>query len=257
MGLPIIPRQPGFAELALGGLQQALPSIQDLILKQQKDKQIQQILSQIGAESSSENGPGWEHLLALHNAGAGDLATSLAPFAAANYKDQIAEKTEERKKEGAREEIRPVSERLQQLINKLGSQPGNKEMSDELDTLGFWYTDKIYTHFNKGVISNIKFKNLKDTLSPNSSDRPETARAKLRSLNVIAGLNPDISPKNFDKVLDSQIKKVKSIEEKHVKDMENDSNKMLSEEVAIEILREANGNAEKARKIARQKGYQF
>lgn len=269
-----LPRQPSLGELLGQGLGQGISQgvssgveqYQKAAMQQQKMSQLAKILG-LGGNANIDNESktamdgsgkiGINQLLALEAAGLGNVAQILAPFAHEQQKAEIQEQKIEREKEGARKELAPASARLSEIIDTLGSQPGNVALSDELNTLGFWFTDKVYTHFNTGVINKEKFKALKNELSPNSNDRPETARAKLKSLNTIIGLDPNTSPKNFNKVFENEVKKVNDIEKKSEKLKSAEKESSLSEEDAIKILQEANGDPEQARKIARERGYDF
>ena len=293
MTLPLLQEQSAAGGLMQGlglGIQQALPSISEMILNRQKQKQIQSILGPIGAQGTAPGGAqgqdlSWKHLLALHAAGAGDIAQTLAPFVASQHKAQIAEQgeerkrerareelivasqhkaqiaeqEEERKRERAREELIPIAKELETYINSVGAQPGNLEMAENLDRLGFWYTDKIYTHFNKGVVSKIKFSEIKNKLSPNASASPRVNRARLNALNTIAGLKPNVSSKDFDRAVDKGVKKVDKIAQKNVSPKKGNASspKALTEDLIMQIFEEAGGDPEKATQLAKDRGYEF
>ncbi len=267
MTLPLLQEQSAAGGLMQGlglGIQQALPSISEMILNRQKQKQIQSILGPIGAQGTAPGGAqgqdlSWKHLLALHAAGAGDIAQTLAPFVASQHKAQIAEQGEERKRERAREELIPAAKELETYINSVGAQPGNLEMAENLDRLGFWYTDKIYTHFNKGAISTVKFSEIKNKLSPNASASPRENRARLNALNTIAGLKPNVSSKDFDRAVDKEVKKVDKIAQKNVSPKKGNASspKALTEDLIMQIFEEAGGDPEKATQLAKDRGYEF
>ena len=139
----------------------------------------------------------------------------------AEQKQAIKSKSEEakseREKEAVRQELIPASKALSGLIDSAAYGAGGQGKSAELDASGFWYTDKVYTHFNKGVVSNVRFENMKNELAPNSSNPPSVNRARLASLNRMANLPADISSEKFDAILDKEIKSVQKVEAKEDK----------------------------------------
>jgi hypothetical protein len=257
MSLPVLQEQGGaLSGLVQGlglGLQQAMPSISEMILNKQKQNQKADLLSGLRASGGEF---GVDDLLKMSAVGLDKEAAIMAPFVLAEQKTKLKEASEQKEKSEARQELVPASTRLESMINHLGAQPGNLEMSEELDTLGFWYTDKIYTHFNKGVINKEKFKNMKDELAPNSKLTPRENRARLKSLNTIAGLDPNVSSKDFDRVLDREVKKVKKLSQGRGVSGKSSKNQ-LTDEVVVQILEEAGGDPAKATEIAKERGYEF
>lgn len=168
----------------------------------------------------------------------------------------------EKEKEIAREELAPKFDNLDKLIDDQVLNVGNLEAQEALNAQGFWITDQVYTHFNKGVINKEKFKNMKDDLAPNANLRPAVNKARLKALKTISGLPEDISKEKFDKVLDQSIKKVKEVERHEdkvdkKKGASKKSEKTLTDDLALEILKEAGNDPNEARRIAKERGYDF
>lgn len=88
------------------------------------------------------------------------------------------------------------------------------EKREQFKTLGFWITDKIFTHFNKGVVSTPKFDEIKNNLSPRADLSERQNRGRINSLKTILNLPSDISSKEFDKIVDGEMKKLNKIPER-------------------------------------------
>lgn len=84
----------------------------------------------------------------------------------------------------------------------LGGFPGTEafEKRKEFDTLGFWATDNVYTHFNPGVVSDIKFKSIREDFAPRSDLTERENRARISAMRLILSLPSDISKEKFDSV---------------------------------------------------------
>lgn len=87
------------------------------------------------------------------------------------------------------------------------------EKRENFDKLGFWLTDKVFTHFNKGVVSQPKFKEIKESLAPRADLSERQNRARINALKTISNLPSDTTSKEFDKVADRQIAEVNKIPE--------------------------------------------
>lgn len=92
-------------------------------------------------------------------------------------------------------------------INRAAS--GTRE---EIDATGFWVTDKIYTHFNKGQISNVKLETIRKDLSPRSDISERAYKARVAALRRISNLPPNAPKSVVDQTIDREIKAVKKIE---------------------------------------------
>lgn len=222
----ILDRAPTGAERFLGGLQQSLPAISDLIMQHEKQKNLNKIIGPLmerGQDGSmgSGKGPTWETLLTLASSGHKDIADVLAPYVASQAKQQQEMATEERQKVAQQEELRPSIERLEELIPRTGMRlpftksffgnvPGTQAFEErkEFDTLGFLVADKVYTHFNKGTVSEAKLEQIKQNLAPRADLSERENAGRINAIKKIMNLPPDISKKNFDKVVDQELKKV-------------------------------------------------
>lgn len=74
---------------------------------------------------------------------------------------------------------------------------------EEFDKKSLWMTDKIFTHFNKGVINKPKWETIKDELAPNSKLSKNENIARTNALESMLELPPDISPEEFDNYVDN------------------------------------------------------
>lgn len=87
------------------------------------------------------------------------------------------------------------------------------EKRENFDKLGFWLTDKVFTHFNKGVVSQPKFQEIKKSLAPRADLSERQNRARINALRTISNMPSNISEKEFNKVADRQISEVNKIPE--------------------------------------------
>lgn len=264
-GIQVLPYVPSFGERLTPILNDALANIGQGVGRMQRNKSDQAVLSSIQSGNLSDIGlaSAWDKL-------SPEARKTYEPFLSSQLrtqenetklkqKEESAKRTAEAEKASTREELIPASKALDQLIDKAAYGAGGIGASAELDASGFWYTDKVYTHFNKGVVSNVRFKNMKDDLAPNASQPPSVNRARLAALNRMAGLPADISSDKFDKVLEKEIKDVKKVEDQAAKVDEKKKGKSsaLTDERAAEIFAEAGQDPAKAREIAKKRGYEF
>lgn len=106
--------------------------------------------------------------------------------------------------------------RLRELLPKTGSSvfvsfPGTQTYQDraEFDKLGFLLADNVYTHFNKGALTDKKFDYVKNELAPQAGLLQGENEARISALERIAGLPPDIDPEKLDSIIDKEVKSVK------------------------------------------------
>lgn len=264
----VLPYVPSFLEQATPHLGNIGFGIGNLIGQNQKQKRDQTLLNEIqgGQASPVQLSKIWSSL-------SPEARKTYEPFLASQLriqeneqklqqKEASTQRQAETEKETARQEFIPMAKTIDGLIDRAAYGTGSiKDMAD-LDASGFWYTDKVYTHFNKGVVSNVRFENMKNELAPNSKQRPSVNRARLGALNRMAGLPSDISSEKFNKILDKEIKNVEKIEAKEDKVAEkktaaNEKKVALTDDIAAQIFAEAGQDAEKARQIAKARGYEF
>ena len=123
------------------------------------------------------------------------------------------------------------------------------EKREQIDKMGFFAADKIFTQFNKGTVSIPKFEQIKKELAPNSKLSEREYKARVNALRLISNLPRNTSQKSFDKIVDKQIAKVNKIS--------GTEKKPISEDLAREILRQNNNDIEASRKMAKSLGYEF
>lgn len=84
------------------------------------------------------------------------------------------------------------------------------QMREEIDATGFLAADKVFTHFNKGVISKDKLRVIQEDLAPNSKLSERKNLARVAALRRMANLPPDISQEKFNKELAKEKKAAKN-----------------------------------------------
>lgn len=126
------------------------------------------------------------------------------------------------------------------------------QIRKEYDTTGFWAADQVYTHFNKGQISEAKLKVIKNDLSPRGDLSERENKARIASLRRISNLPSDASKEKVDKVIDAEVKKVSSKPTEKVA-----KGTKITSDIATKLLEESGGDKEKARAKARNMGYEF
>lgn len=86
--------------------------------------------------------------------------------------------------------------------------PGTKwqEGAEELDQLGLWTADAVYTHFNKGAMAQTKWADVKDKFAPNSNLNKKQNMARIKAMKRIMNLPPSSSAKKIDKAIDLEMK---------------------------------------------------
>jgi hypothetical protein len=87
------------------------------------------------------------------------------------------------------------------LKGLLREMPGTPQYSaaQQLDSQGFLMADRIFTKFNKGVVSQPKWKDIKNSFAPNSKFSNAKNFARILALEAMAGLPENISPQKFNR----------------------------------------------------------
>lgn len=91
-----------------------------------------------------------------------------------------------------------------------GDIPGTEAFGKrkEFDAAGFLAADTVYTHFNKGTISEAKLEVIKNDLSPNSKFSERENLARINALERIMGLPSNTPPEKVDKIIEHEKKRV-------------------------------------------------
>lgn len=238
MSVTYTPDQPRTSELLarqLGqsagqGIQKALS---DFNVKKQNRNALaglQPLFKQAGIEFSPEE---QEQFLGsgLNPEVAGKFAVDIAKQRASEreagqkaFADRQKQLFEQQEKQREEQGFQNVFDELEELFAYGGMDfPGMKsgtiwglnreavEKREELDKLGFWVADKVYTHFNKGTVTDKKFNEIKKELAPNSKLSERKNRGRMRALQLISNLPSNINQKAFDKFVDKQIAEVNKI----------------------------------------------
>jgi hypothetical protein len=162
------------------------------------------------------------------------------PFLQSHLRTQEAQAKEEIKTRGAlnkeeaekkvlQKEIGTGLDRLEELSSKyvgnyniknklLGELPFTEtaEKREELDKLGIWEADRVYTHFNKGVLNQAKWNDVKNQFAPSTKNTHAQNKARINALREIIGLPPGISSAKLDKIIDKEVDKIKKTEIKPI-----------------------------------------
>jgi|ERR1700691_123472 len=126
-----------------------------------------------------------------------------------------------------------------------------KQIREGIDTTGLWAADKVYTHFNKGVINKEKWDSVKNDLAPNSKLPAKINRARIEGLRRIMGLPPNAPKEIVDKAINREVK----VQNKMEASLPKTENKKLTQEAIKKFSEEAGFDAEKAAELARAAGY--
>jgi hypothetical protein len=86
------------------------------------------------------------------------------------------------------------------------------ERREQYDATGFWVADKIYTHFNKGQITDKKLKMIQEKLAPRSGLSERENKARIEAIRRIANLPRNAPQGIVDKKIDNELKVLGKIE---------------------------------------------
>lgn len=129
-----------------------------------------------------------------------------------------------------------------------------KGKREEIDTTGIWLADRVYTHFNKGVLNEAKWEDVKNRFAPRSDLPAEVNRARIAALRHIMGLPKNAPTAAVDKVINREQKALDKIgESKGVSSSKK--GKTLNNETIDMFLKEANDDPDVAAEMARAEGY--
>ena len=129
-----------------------------------------------------------------------------------------------------------------------------KEIREGIDATGLWLADKVYTHFNVGVINKPKWEDLKNRFAPRADLPASINRARIAALERIMGLPPDAPVGAVDKMINAENKALTKIEK--AKKIEPEAKgKKLTNAVLDQFLLQANDDPEEASRLAKEAGY--
>lgn len=212
----VLPAVPGFGEQLGQALTGALGNIGQGLINRRDFKQDQNILGQMASNPSVSPLQQIQSYAALSPQLQNTLGPVFSEFIKSSQRSHAAGPEASSDAIG----LKTALDKLDDNIEFTGTTalPGTKsflggslnrdarEKREEFDTLGFWSTDQVFTHFNKGTISKDKLKTLKDDLAPNSKLSERQNKARINSLRVIANLPKDVSEKEFDQTVAKQKK---------------------------------------------------
>lgn len=97
----------------------------------------------------------------------------------------------------------------------------------EYDSAGFLAADQVYTHFNKGTISEAKLELIKKDLAPNSNLSERENKARVSALRRISNLPKNTNSKAVDKLINQELTAVKKISDHENKNKKLDLNQFF------------------------------
>lgn len=234
MTLPILSQQssPGGSLMeGLGmGIQQALPSIQEMIVSHSKKKQQSQLLSQLGTQMGHERGTGsgssnaLQTMLSMSQAGIDpNIISSISPFLLSQHKQNMKTQGIAQEEEKTKGKVGGILDELE--ANKgyvgntnlpwsksfLGSPRGlNRSAAQKrkyIDTLSFDIERILRKENTKGTLSKQVFDTLMEKI-PNSKDTERDFQGKLDAFRVsLQGLPPK-DRRNIEKLIEKQSSKI-------------------------------------------------
>lgn len=255
--IQVLPGAPGFGsqlgQALGGGISQGISAnLQQMLEQKQQQQKMNSLLSALGigsqrsqasqssedlsatlGKSSATNEAAIPRLTQEQVLAGSIINPALAPALSSLYKTQQKEVEKEQSKEVAQDAFNRMNEIFERGNLGLGSGLAitGKTAEDvgEFETLGGALESLLKDQVSKGTLSNARFKYITERLLPKPTDSSSKIRGKLRGLAKELKLNPP----------------------------EGLSEKKLDHDTAMQILEQAKGDKEKARKIARSKGYEF
>lgn len=231
MTLPMLQEPPGaLGSLVQGlgvGLQQSLPSINEMIVNRQKQKQQEALLSKLipqgeqgqpGAQGMGGQNP-MQLLVGLHSAGLGDVANSIAPFLLQEHKQNLESQAKQREEQESREHVGGILDELEANKGYVGSTkvPWSKsfqgqkgglnrkavQMRKYIDTLAFDIERILRKENTKGTLGKQIFDTLMSKI-PNSEDSEREFQGKIDGFRESLQKLPAKQRKELEKRLDMQ-----------------------------------------------------
>ena len=141
------------------------------------------------------------------------------------------------------------------LKDSEGNQMSNPEIQsvrEGIDSSGIWAADKVYTHFNKGVLNKEKWEDVKMKFAPSAKLPSYINKARTAALRRIMGLKPNSSPAAVNAVIEKEKKALTKIEKS-----KGSSEKELTDDVLDRFLDAANEDSDKAAEMAKAEGYSW
>ena len=238
MTLPTLQEAPsalGSLVQGLGvGMQQSLPSINEMILNRQKNKQQQDFLSRFSGQlSGGLSGQGeatgiadpMQMLIGLHGAGLGEIANSIAPFLLSEHKQNLQQQQKQREEQESREHVGGILDELEANKEYVGStkvpwsksfqgQPGGLNRAavqkrKYIDTLAFDIERILRRENTKGTLGKQVFQTLLEKI-PSSEDSEREFQGKIDAFRHTLQALPAKQRKEIEKRLDMQEGKAKS-----------------------------------------------
>lgn len=207
---------------------------------QQKNDSILAALGILPSQFQNEEGQdeqsGLKNLTSENVLGASLINPALGSTLSKLHATQEKAQKEKQSKKIAQESFDRMSELLKEgnlgFGSKLKSKAfGGKTAEDvgEFEALSGALEAQLVDKVSRGTLSNARFKYITETLLPKPNDRAATIKGKLKALQKELDLTKPFETKN----------------------------KILTTELAQEFLDLAKGDKEKARRIAKMKGYEF
>jgi hypothetical protein len=217
MTLPILPERGGAVSgLIQGaglGLQQALPSIQELIMNRQKQKNIQSILFpqgqspmaglEMGKAAEGQPQPQGlditpEKIMAIHQIDP-SMAANMARLYQGQERERMASKKAQQESAIGQDSFDRMAELLKSkklgVGSKLKGQVFGGETAEavgEFESLTGALESMLVDRVSRGTLSNTRFKYITETLLPKPTDRQATIKGKMKALARELNLDPSV-----------------------------------------------------------------
>lgn len=219
-GVQVLPAVPSFGEKLAETLAQAGGNIGQGFIERQQRANDQQIMNQLASNPSATS----MDMIKAYTSLSKPTQATIAPLMQQYIKgqQQFADTGQEEKKQTANqlnqlEEMIPYTGVTKIPFMKSSTWGGlareTLQKREQFTTQGFWITDKVYTHFNKGQISEKKLQQIKDNLAPRADLSERKNKGRIAALRAMASLPSDADAKIVNKVIDKGIAEVKKIPE--------------------------------------------
>lgn len=208
----ILPGNPTFAQQLLPQINQSLGQVLQGVQKGASNSADQSAFDKIANLPSEST---WQQKVGALQGLSADKLKYLSPILGniINNGGEQSAKAQEKSKET--ESIQNSFDSLEQnteLASRGGIHPIKRlksefakgsdysQVASDYDSTGFFLTDKLFTHFNKGTISKDKLKLVQD-LSPNSKLSQSQNKGRIQALKRLFDLPSDASSEKFNKEL--------------------------------------------------------
>lgn len=210
----VLPGVPTFAQQLIPQINQAIGSLSQGYQQGVQKRGDQEVLDQI---ASMDPNTSLAEKVAIFGKLSPEKQKLLTPLYAQAFKEQLGSQRSQAEQQGKMQEQEGLKNSIDYLrenaqeVSRGGYSPvktfknvflpGTKyaKAAEEFDTTGFFATDQLFTHFNKGTISKDKLATIKEDLAPNSRLTKEQNLGRINSLARLANLPEGTTSEKFNK----------------------------------------------------------